>query len=285
MMSMSMRTPARLVGGALVLDGIRRLCRRNASPRERVQGLAQVAGGGLVLGRAAGSVPDLRELRATAYEPVSIALRNFSNWAYDRLTNMDTGASAGYDELEFTSERGTFYMATTWFRVLVVEGILRELGISERDVFIDFGSGKGRMVLVAARFPFRRVIGVELSAKLNEVARENLERNRSRLICPDVALITADAGSYEIPDDVTVAYFANPFGPPLFGEVIDRLRASLERNPRRFALIYGVPRQHDEVIKRGFRVVRQRRNVIWYEYAPTLPASGESARLDGLVAG
>src|SRR5437763_11062946 len=42
------------------------------------------------------------------------------------------------------------------------------------DVFVDFGSGKGRVVYQAGRLPFRRVIGVEVSEELNRIARRNL---------------------------------------------------------------------------------------------------------------
>jgi tRNA1(Val) A37 N6-methylase TrmN6 len=66
------------------------------------------------------------------------------------------------------------------------------LGITNRDVFVDFGSGKWRAIFWAARYPFRRVIGVELSAQLNALARRNINRNRHRLTCRDIHLVTAD---------------------------------------------------------------------------------------------
>ena len=46
------------------------------------------------------------------------------------------------------------------------------------DVFIDLGSGMGRMVLEAARYPFKRVIGVELVEQLHDLARANLASTR-----------------------------------------------------------------------------------------------------------
>ena len=43
--------------------------------------------------------------------------------------------------------------------------------VCESDVFIDLGSGIGRAVLeVAAIYPFRRVIGVELVKDLHKIA-------------------------------------------------------------------------------------------------------------------
>ena len=64
------------------------------------------------------------------------------------------------------------------------------------DVFLDLGSGKGRVVLEAARRPFRRVIGVEISPELNAIAARNLEASRRRLRAQDVRFITADANAH-----------------------------------------------------------------------------------------
>lgn len=102
------------------------------------------------------------------------------------------------------------------------------------DVFVDFGSGKGRIVYQAARYPLKRVIGVEISEKLNEIASANIEQNRSRLRCQDVELVTCDAADYGIPDDMTIAYFIYPFAGETFRHVIENIVDSLVRNPRQF---------------------------------------------------
>ena len=98
---------------------------------------------------------------------------------------------------------------------------LRYLGVSDRDTFIDFGCGKGRVVHQAARRPFRRVIGVEISPALAEIARANLATRRHRHRCPNVEIVVADAKEFRVPDDLTIAYFGHPFtgetlrgGPP-----------------------------------------------------------------------
>ncbi len=101
--------------------------------------------------------------------------------------------------------------------------ILPPWEVTDHDVFVDFGSGMGRVVLQAARYPFRKVIGVEVSETLHGIARENIDRNRQRLRCPDIELVHADALEYEIPDDVTVAFLYNPFRGTIFATVIERL--------------------------------------------------------------
>ena len=121
--------------------------------------------------------------------------------------------------------------------------ILNSMDIdSATDVFIDFGSGKGRVLVLAATYPFRRVIGVDPSAKLNDIARRNVSQARRWLRCPQVAVLSADAATYAIPDDATVLYFANPFSGRVLDQVLDNIRASLARAPRR---IYLISHNHD----------------------------------------
>ena len=43
-----------------------------------------------------------------------------------------------------------------------------------RLTFIDIGSGKGRALLLASEYPFRRIIGIELLPDLNRIAQENI---------------------------------------------------------------------------------------------------------------
>ena len=45
--------------------------------------------------------------------------------------------------------------------------------------FIDLGSGKGRTLLMASSFPFRRIIGMELLEELNGIALQNIARYHS----------------------------------------------------------------------------------------------------------
>jgi hypothetical protein len=97
--------------------------------------------------------------------------------------------------------------------------------------FIDYGAGRGRVTIVASRYPFRRVIGVELSELLHREAQENLRSTPVRRTC-EVQLLRTDAAHFEIPDDVTVAYFYKPFGRSTTEQVLRRIKDSLRRQPR-----------------------------------------------------
>lgn len=148
------------------------------------------------------------------------------------------------------------YIPSAWW---VLRWLLPRSDVRSSDVFVEFGAGKGRILLDAARrYRFARVLGVELSSDLSDAARALLESQRSSLRCEDVRIETADATAFEIPDDMTFAYFFNPFNGETFEQVMANITASLERAPRALRIIYVNPVDHDTVMRTGrFRVVRR----------------------------
>lgn len=152
-----------------------------------------------------------------------------------------------------------------WYHASGWTYLRRALGrheVSRDDVFLDLGAGKGRVLLQAAcGYRFRRVIGVEISERLSEVARANVNRSR-RPLRSEVEVVTADAASYEIPDDVTVIYLYYPFVGETFQSVTRQITASLTRRPRRVRVIYALPFLEDQLLATGmFRRVRNVRIV------------------------
>lgn len=111
----------------------------------------------------------------------------------------------------------------------------------DKDVFIDYGSGMGAAVVMAATFPFRAVIGVEVSPEFSAVAKSRVERNREKLRCKDIQLVVVDAVSYTLPEEVTVVYFYNPFRGNILAKVFENIRASLARTPRKLTVVFKNP--------------------------------------------
>lgn len=141
-----------------------------------------------------------------------------------------------------------FYMPSGW---TTLPRILRRGDVGPDDVFVDLGSGMGRVVYQAARYPFRRVVGVEVSERLQEAARANIDRNRARLRAGRVDLVTADAAAWPVDDDVTVAYLFNPFTGAVFARVVANLLESLDRRPRRLRIVYRNPVEHEVLMATG----------------------------------
>jgi hypothetical protein len=162
----------------------------------------------------------------------------FDKWN-ERHYGIKSSGHIAPEELGFPSGdeyRGGLYRPSSW--TVLRHLFKKQLRVSGDDVFVDYGSGMGRVLIVAGQQPFKRVLGVEMSEELNEIARDNLDRNRDRFRCPDVEVISADATQWEVPDDVTIAYFFCPFPPRVFEEVLQQLFASLERRPRPLQLVY-----------------------------------------------
>jgi glycosyltransferase involved in cell wall biosynthesis len=206
-------------------------------------------------GPARSSRTAIRTLFAAVARPLYVGSRRLLvEGVLERRAGISTGGLIPAEDLFGSAEHRVGYQPTGWLKL---RRILRPRDVGPSDVFVDIGSGMGRVVFQAARsYPFARVLGVELSEELNEIARRNIERNRSRLRCGDVELVTADVLSYRLPDDVTVVYFANPFTGPLFQAAVDELVASLRRRPRRLRVIYSNPVEEQRLLAAGFRCVR-----------------------------
>lgn len=124
-----------------------------------------------------------------------------------------------------------------------------------RSTFVDLGAGLGRVVLLAARRPFRAVIGVEISPALVEVARENLVAATDPLrAVRDVRVVRADARRYAFPRGDLTVYLYNPFRRPVLEAVLRRLRGAGQRE---IVLLYHTAVERVSVDASGaFELVR-----------------------------
>jgi hypothetical protein len=149
-----------------------------------------------------------------------------------------------------------YYTASPWW---ILRWLLPQSEVGSSDVFGEFGRGKGRVILDAARrYRFRRVVGVELSADLSLGARRLVARERSRLRCRDVRIETADAADFRVPGDMTYAYLYNPLSGPTSERVCSNIVESLDRAPRTLRVIYLNPVGHETLAATGrFRLIRR----------------------------
>jgi SAM-dependent methyltransferase len=109
-------------------------------------------------------------------------------------------------------------------------------------VFVDLGSGKGRTLLMAADYPFRRILGVELLPALHLAAQANLSKYRGESQkCFALESICADATEFSFPDEPMVLYLFNPFPEAGLKRTIAKLERSLREHPRRVYLLYHNP--------------------------------------------
>ena len=171
-----------------------------------------------------------RGMLSTAVDKV----RNIFKSALDRVFGLETRGIVTLSELGLERREHQSYSPSSWFTLFKVS---RVIPFSRDDVFIDIGAGKGRVVVLAARFfPFKKVIGIELSSELSEVARLNVARNQRKLKCKNVEILTQDALSYEYPEEISIVYLYVPFTGSVFRIVVERIehlatvRAKKNRN-------------------------------------------------------
>jgi SAM-dependent methyltransferase len=113
---------------------------------------------------------------------------------------------------------GTRYQATP--EAAIRSAIERSRIAPQSFTFLDIGCGKGRPLIVANQYHFRKLIGVEYSAHLCGIARRNLA-----LCGVEAEVINGDAASADYPTDNTFAFFFNPFTGSIINTVLERLRA------------------------------------------------------------
>jgi hypothetical protein len=180
---------------------------------------------------------------------VGFARRRAAKLIWERGLPTSTDPYVRLEDVGLASPGRNDYQASRW---RWLRRALRGCEITRDDVLVEFGSGMGRVVYVAARrYPFGRVVGVEISQEFNDVALKNLEHERHRLRCQNVEIVTADAVEFVVPDDMTYAYLFNPFKAEIFAAVIENIVASLDRRPRRVTLCYAYPAMEEAVLATG----------------------------------
>ena len=87
------------------------------------------------------------------------AVRGAKAWpirlAFERGDMADTSSEVRLEEIGLGHPERTLYSPSSW---LFLPRVMRSLEVRPSDVFVDFRSGKGRVVYQAARYPFGRVL-------------------------------------------------------------------------------------------------------------------------------
>src|SRR5580692_7003206 len=108
--------------------------------------------------------------------------------------------------------------------------------------FIDIGSGKGRVLLMAADYPFRRILGIELLPSLHRVAPENIKKYKSdSQQCFAIVCLLGDASEFGFPLEPTVLYLFDALPESGLARMISNLEHSLREHRRPMFVLYHNP--------------------------------------------
>lgn len=176
---------------------------------------------------------------------------------FDQTYGVETSRMIGLDDLGGVGphqEEASHYWPTRqreFDRMLETVG---EIDHTEYS-FLDLGCGLGRVVLLAAAMPFKRVIGIDFSPSLVAQAKENVPRYTGPVESGDIELLCMDAIDFEFPSENLLIYMFSPFSPPVFDTVMENLMASARKHRQTVKIIYYSPDYEDIVQKLGFELV------------------------------
>ncbi len=172
-----------------------------------------------------------------------------SGWSrthpFDRAHGTDTSGFVSTDSIpvgEAARAHAIFYAGSQPSVLRTALGMMLPL---ESFTFVDLGCGKGRAVLVASEYPFRDILGIELSPALTATARRNaaIMARRFPRRTP-VRVESADASSYPLPSGDLILFLYHPFGAELVSKVVDSVEAALAAEQRSIYVVYYNPANH-----------------------------------------
>jgi hypothetical protein len=160
----------------------------------------------------------------------------FLDWRHGTVT-------AGVTPLELLSiaspnrPRGTYYEPIP---MALFDLAMERLDLRPEDhVFVDLGSGKGRALMAASHYPFRELIGVEFASDLNQIAKSNLTKYRSRRRRNSPWRVEqGDAAEFEFPDEHVLLFLFNPFDGSIMRSVLANIETWLSDRGKSITIVY-----------------------------------------------
>jgi hypothetical protein len=121
--------------------------------------------------------------------------------------------------------------------------IIAGLALNFQDyVFVDFGSGKGRALLLASEFPFKQIMGIEFSPQLHAIAQSNFKKYSSPTQrCTSLESINMDFTDFQLPLEPCVLYFLDPCRAAIYPRILQNIHKSWKACPRKIVIVYISP--------------------------------------------
>ncbi|MFN7923751.1 MAG: class I SAM-dependent methyltransferase [Bryobacteraceae bacterium] len=218
------------------------MVRFKAHTARRVAGEVVDLGRAQGLGAAARRVWDLARATVRWYNPFRATERN-EQCEFDRVHGVDTSGHLNPGRLRVSSPNVVYSQYYKGIDPEHFHAMMDAAGVRFAEYsFVDFGSGKGRALMMASEYPFRDVTGVEFAEDLHAIAVENLKRYRGEPACKRVRSTLGDATEFDLPPAPLVLYFYDPFDGEVLERVIANIERSLNENPRDCVILYAHPR-------------------------------------------
>lgn len=176
---------------------------------------------------------------------------------FDTAYGTDTGSIREIGSLDIKSGNSVHAVRYQPTPEAVIRQAFQSVPITDFSefTFIDFGSGKGRVILVAGTYSFKEVLGVEFSDELHGIASQNIASFPKALKRCPIRSICCDATQFQMPKSNVVCYLYNPFGPAVLDAVVRKMTTHASHGYKVLVLYFDP--EHLSVFERaGFTVHR-----------------------------
>lgn len=169
-----------------------------------------------------------------------LARVNRVNRKYDKRNNVDTWSSLSPSQMETDSVNRKHAEIYTPMPERIFRFILNSIDLDFREyTFVDYGSGKGKALLMASDFQFRKIIGVEFAKNLHRIADRNISNYKSeKQKCFNIETFLEDASRFLLPESNCIIFLYAPFHGPVLDEVLENVKQWLIDYCRRVVICY-----------------------------------------------
>ena len=117
--------------------------------------------------------------------------------------------------------------------------MIKSLKLPEKPVFIDYGAGKARVMLLAGETKrFHKIKGLEFSQSIYQIGQKNIQSYIEKTGEKGFELIHTDVVQYQVQEEDNIFYFFNPFNENILKACLNNIFSSLKAKPRSALLIY-----------------------------------------------
>lgn len=125
-------------------------------------------------------------------------------------------------------------------------------GIHENKNIVDFGCGKGRVLIAAAYYGFKKITGIDFAKALCVASEQNIKKVKTSYPSARFSVIYDDVINYKIAADENVFFFFNPFDEVVMLLVVKNILQSLKESPRHVTIVYLNPVHKEIFLSAGF---------------------------------
>ncbi len=192
------------------------------------------------------------------YREFELHLKEISK--FDQKYKTDFGGRLSQRSMGFSHNQGNDYTASPSY---IIEGLCDVKDFSGKTV-LDLGCGKGYAMYLLGKYGFARVLGLDISEELCQIAKNNLSKLENDYparfdVCQaDIMSIENNEEALNMINTSDFFYIYNSFPRNVMARVISLLEKSVVENPRTIVVWYVFPEAVDLLLeKSNFVLVRQ----------------------------